>query len=501
MTINKFLGIVCILIGLLALIATINLPLIYKAISFEDAITDTQYYVQAAIGIFLMLMGYVFYQGQKISELKFKGLGITFTPTPTSAPPKRELEPEVLEQRQRISSQKIAEIPGKSAPEFHVLEDKLAFEVTPCSDPMTPMYTLDNNFRIIDWNNAFSACFDRTMEGRRGLNVLEWTYFLENYEEVLDHGIKTFSDPENFPRIDIETIRYNSRAYGPIEGVKRAYQIPYDNDVCQGWLITIDPEFENQAMAQKYLTDLFSNLHLGLMWSEYALSYDVVLNRSNIYPHLINTVVGNVEPGPSPIASNTKVLDLGAGTGNITSLLSDPSANRLIVALDNNTMMLNVLRRKCKPHLRQDAEGAGVIAIKQDITSLYGLKDKFFDVVVINNVLYSLESNAIEHCLKDVHRVLCTGGEVRISEPHKNANASKVLKEIKIDLQQNQHFEEVQAHYQKVKDINELSLSHMLNKWNIEDMEEMLNKVGFSEITFKMDKTYARQSFLICAKK
>ncbi len=491
------LGITLLLFGLI----TISIVIFFLLKDNEFTKIDSiKYTIISIFGVILTFLGYLTLSGQKVSKFGYGKLEVELG-LQGSETPKRELEPEVLEQRQKFSSQKSAEIPGTSAPEFHVLEDKLAFEVTPCSDPMTPMYTLDNNFRIIDWNNAFSACFDRTMEGRRGLNVLEWTYFLENYEEVLDHGIKTFSDPENFPRIDIETIRYNSRAYGPIEGIKRAYQIPYDNDVCQGWLITIDPEFENQAMAQKYLTDLFSSLHLGLMWSEYALSYDVVLNRSNIYPHLINTVVGNVEPGPSPIASNTKVLDLGAGTGNITSLLTDPSANRLIVALDNNTMMLNVLRRKCKPYLRQDAEGAGVIAIKQDITSLYGLKDKFFDVVVINNVLYSLESNAVEHCLKDVYRVLCSGGEVRISEPHKNANASKVLKEIKIDLQQNRHFEEVQAHYQKVKDINELSLSHMLNKWNIEDMEGMLKKIGFSEITFKMDKTYARQSFLICAKK
>lgn len=501
MTVNKILGIFIILIGLLALVATINLPLIYNAIKFEDAITDTQYYVQTAIGIFLMLIGYVISQGQKISEFNIKGMGFKLAPSPIVEPPKRELEPELLVQRRNYSSTKSTKLPGYSAPEFHLLEEKLAFEVTPCSDPMTPMYTLDNNFRIIDWNSAFSACFDRTMEGRRGLNVLEWTYFLENYEEVLDHGIKAFSDPDNFPRIDVETIHYNSRAYGPIEGIKRAYQIPYDNDSCQGWLITIDPEFENHTSAQKYLTDLFASLHLGLMWSEYALSYDIVLNRSNIYPYLINTIVGNVDPGPVPIPKNTKVLDLGAGTGNITSLLTDPAANRLIVALDNNTMMLNVLRRKCKPYLRQDAQGTGVIAIKQDITSLYGLKDKFFDVVVINNVLYSLESNLVEHCLKEVYRVLCSGGEVRISEPHKNANASKVLKEIKKDLQQNQHFTEVQPHYQKVKDINELSLSHMLNKWNIDDMEAMLKNVGFSEITFKMDKTYARQSFLICAKK
>ncbi|NOQ13627.1 MAG: hypothetical protein GQ583_03975, partial [Methyloprofundus sp.] len=127
--------------------------------------------------------------------------------------------------------------------------------------------------------------------------------------------------------------------------------------------------------------------------------------------------------------------------------------------------------------------------------------DNFFDVAIFNNVLYSLESSTVEHCLKEVFRVLCIGGEVRISEPHKNANASKVLREIKRELIKNRHFEEVQIHYQKVREINELSLAQMLNKWSIEDMEAILLKVGFSEITFKLDKTYARQSFLICAKK
>jgi ubiquinone/menaquinone biosynthesis C-methylase UbiE len=318
---------------------------------------------------------------------------------------------------------------------------------------------------------------------------------------VLDHGIKAFSDAENLPRIDVETIYYNSRTYGPIKGIKRAYQIPNDDNSCQGWLITIDPEFESQTIAQKYQSNLFSSLRLELMWSEYALSYDIVLNRSNIYPHLIKTVVGIAEPGPAPIPKNTKVLDLGAGTGNITTLLADPASNRFIVALDNNTMMLNVLRRKCKQYLRQDYQGAGVMAIKQDITSLFGLKDKFFDIVIINNVLYSLESHAVEQCLKEVYRVLCSGGEVRISEPHKNADATKVLREIKKDLQRNRHFEEVKVHYQKVKEINEFFLAQMLNRWNIEDMEAMLQRVGFSEITYKMDKTYVRQSFLICAKK
>ncbi len=492
---NKILGIIVSIVGLISLVAVVVISLA------KEGDTTSDYFISATLGVFMIVIGYVIYSGQLFSELGYKGMGFKFITSPTTETQKRELEPAILVERQNFSEHIRSEIPGQAAPVFHVLEEKLAFEVTPCSDPMTPMYTLDSNFRIIEWNNAFSACFDRTMEGRRGLNVLEWTYFLENYEEVLDHGIKVFSDAENLPRIDVETIYYNSRTYGPIKGIKRAYQIPNDDNSCQGWLITIDPEFESQTIAQKYQSNLFSSLRLELMWSEYALSYDIVLNRSNIYPHLIKTVVGKAEPGPAPIPKNTKVLDLGAGTGNITTLLADPASNRFIVALDNNTMMLNVLRRKCKQYLRQDYQGAGVMAIKQDITSLFGLKDKFFDIVIINNVLYSLESHAVEQCLKEVYRVLCSGGEVRISEPHKNADATKVLREIKKDLQRNRHFEEVKVHYQKVKEINEFFLAQMLNRWNIEDMEAMLQRVGFSEITYKMDKTYVRQSFLICAKK
>src|SRR5690242_20747551 len=53
------------------------------------------------------------------------------------------------------------------------------FRSRPSAYPMTPMYLLDNAFRIIDWNEAFTVAFDRTMEGRKGRGVLEWTYFLD----------------------------------------------------------------------------------------------------------------------------------------------------------------------------------------------------------------------------------------------------------------------------------------------------------------------------------
>jgi hypothetical protein len=140
-----------------------------------------------------------------------------------NAPP-RELPREVEEQRRDYAARKEQELPGRFAPAFQLLNEKLAFTVTPCADPMTPMYILDREFRIMDWNIAFSLCFDRTLEGRRGRNVLEWTYFLDNYEEVVKHGIGVIRQGTEPPRIDIEEIRYTSYRYGPIKGTKRAYQ-------------------------------------------------------------------------------------------------------------------------------------------------------------------------------------------------------------------------------------------------------------------------------------
>lgn len=456
------------------------------------------------VGLIILIVGYLIFTGLTITEVKYKGFTFLFQSSQQPEPVKRELEPEILYERKQYSNQvqQRSLLPGASAPEFHVLEEKLAFQVIPCSDPMTPMYMLDNNYRIMDWNSAFSACFDRTMEGRRGLNVLEWTYFLENYEEVLDHGVKAFSDADNLPVIDIETIRYKSREYGNIVGIKRAYQIPSDDGGCLGWLITIEPEFESPAVTHKYQLDLFSRLRMGLMWSEYALSYDIILNNSDIYPNLIRTVTGlqNGE-GPRPLPNNSKILDLGAGTGNIAALLAHPSANRLVVALENNGMMLNLLRRKCKQYLRDNAEGPGIIAIKQDISSLYGLKSNFFDAVVINNVLYSLKNESVESCLREAYRVLAPGGEIRISEPHKKANAHKVLEKIKQELKQKGCFKELEFHYMRVKEIHDLYLSTMLNRWDVDDMEALLMQAGFTNITLKMIKTYAGQSFMIFAEK
>ena len=132
---------------------------------------------------------------------------------------------------------------------------------------------------------------------------------------------------------------------------------------------------------------------------------------------------------------------------------------------------------------------------------MYGLSDGFFDYVILNNVLYSLEDAAVGACLSEVNRVLKPGGEVRISGPQKSTKLSKVLEQIKKDLIRNKRFDQLEKEYLRVKQINEYSLAFMLLRWTQEEMETLLEGARFSSISYSTDDIYAGQSMLVCAQK
>jgi len=410
---------------------------------------------------------------------------------------KKELAEEDREERASYAETK--SLPGQAAPDFTAVQlakvNKLL--VRPSAYPMTPMYLLDKDYRILDWNEAFSLAFDRTMEGRQGHGVLEWTYNLDNYQDVLDHGEKVFADPDKLPPVDVEDVVYTSLRYGRIEAIKRAYQIPDDNGECLAWLITMELNFTNPKEKSRYRYELLRIIGLDQLWSEYAISYDRILTNTRVYRDLINYMLGNSGP-LAPIDSDAKILDLGASTGNISLRLMDGTSNLTVFALDSNRVMLEFLRDKCRGLLREDDHGPGIIAIKQDVTSLFGLPKDYFDCIIANNVFYALADPeaSLEACL----RVLKPGGELRMSGPRKDTDLDILFNRIRSDLKNAGKFKEYQTDFDHVEQINRFRLKTMLHRWSTQDFCTLLEEAGFQDI-HSSEKVYAGQSMLITAPK
>jgi ubiquinone/menaquinone biosynthesis C-methylase UbiE len=213
---------------------------------------------------------------------------------------------------------------------------------------------------------------------------------------------------------------------------------------------------------------------------------------------LLNKFIGGYD-GVRTIPEDAKILDLGAGTGNFAHKLIMSGPDRVIFAVDNNRHMLELLKAKCQQFLRADPFAGGVIPIKQDITSLFGLEDGDFDFVTLNNVLYAVED--ADSCLAECCRVLKPGGELRLSGPRQDTNLKVLFDQIEKDLKDVGKFDELQADYNQVYQTNELKLRPMLYRWTMKDMEQLLLKAGFSKILHASDDVYAGQAMFICAAK
>ena len=115
----------------------------------------------------------------------------------------------------------------------------------------------------------------------------------------------------------------------------------------------------------------------------------------------------------------------------------------------------------------------------------------------MNNVLYSVPD--ADACLKEAHRVLKRGGELRLSGPRRDTKLKVVFDQIKQELKEAGTFEEVEADYKRVLAINERRLAPSF-VWSTKDVHEMLLRVGFT-IQYSSEDIYVGQSMFISAVK
>ena len=451
-----------------------------------------------SLGVLMFIIGAGFYIGLRVEQVKVLNFfQLVLAPAAIGS---RRAQPVDIEDRRAVASN--YSVPGAGAPDYsidRVLKEIPDTKTLPTSCPLVPMYRLDKSFKIVDWNDAFSLAFDRSMDGLRGKSAAEWVFYLENYKEAIEHGEKLFANKEKFPSIDVETLVFNSYKYGKINAIKRSYLIPDDSGELSNWLVILDPKFEAQEIAMRYHYDLVNALGRESMWSEYSISYDNVLTNTLVYPELLDQMIG-VSDGMDEIPANSKVLDLGAGTGNISlKLVQDPNIPRTVYAIEKNDAMYDSLRYKCADYIRNDADGPGVITVNRNIESLVGLHSDYFDCAILNNVLYAVDSP--KDCLREVWRVLRVGGEVRISGPKRNSNLNRLFRRIRVDLKVQGKEKELASDVIRAEWINHHLLAPMFKHWDLDILRQLVLDSGFSTIVYETERAYAGQAMIIAARK
>jgi len=345
-----------------------------------------------------------------------------------------------------------------------------------------PTYYLDLKLRVIDWNVAFELVFQEIIGKLRHKHVTWFIAQLDNRDEVFDHA-REFTErvrQGGLPLVDIEPLRYRSSVYGRVSLMKVATQLHSPTGNVKGWAVSL---IVRDIDWGKFERNLFREIHQDKLWSVYGASYDRVLLEFPPYTQLVRDVI-SVVPG-----NGRSVIDLGAGTGNVTLELL--KRGHRVTAVENNIVMLDRFRAKVQA-------ARGVTVVKTSVEHLESLKDKTFDAAVMVNVLY-----AVDHplaCLRGIHRVLKPEGVFAFSTTHSETHLDPLLERIKQVLRENRKLGSLRDDYENVHAANKeieqtIARRHSRNKYR-----EWLKHAGF-EIIKEEPSTYEGAVMLIHARK
>ena len=340
-----------------------------------------------------------------------------------------------------------------------------------------PTYYLDCNYHVVDWNVAFELVFSRIAAELRGKHVNWFIAQLDNAEQVFRHA-QEFSDRE-IPLIDLEPLVYTAAEYGETRFLKVASQLHDEAGNYRGWSVALIVQQTNWARLQK---DLKERLTEDKIWSVYAASYDAVLLNYENYGQLIDKVISVIPE------KNQVVVDLGAGTGNVTERLL--KQGHTVTVVENTYAMLDRLRAK-------NLDAGRVRVVKSSVEHLGTLEDASFDAAVMVNVLYAVEDPLT--CLQGINRILKMNGAFGLSTTFRGGQLDTLLADIERKLKEDGKYEELADDFARLEDIN-LKLKRIAFRHSQEDYLQWLKMAGF-EVTAPPTIEYQGAVMVVHAKK
>lgn len=342
-----------------------------------------------------------------------------------------------------------------------------------------PTYYLDDSYHIVDWNASFDLIFSGVAASLRGKHVNWFIAQLDNAEESFRHA-QDFSDRE-IPLVDLEPLTYTSPIYGKTRFLKVASQLHDSAGEYRGWSVAMMVQDTNWS---RFRSDLKKRLTEDKTWSVYAASYDAVLLNYEDYGKLINSVISVVS------GENQVVVDLGAGTGNVTQALLDLGRGHSVTAVENNYAMLERLRAK-------DFDGQRVKVFKCSVEHLESLPDHHYDAAVMVNVLYAVDDPL--SCLQGVNRILKRDAVIGLSTTYQGAELDTLLTDIEGKLKAAEKYEDLADDYARVEEINR-KLEETAFQNTQEEYLDWLKKSGF-ELIRPSSSEYQGAVMVVHAKK
>lgn len=372
----------------------------------------------------------------------------------------------------------------KSRPELDTWYRKLRPTLHQASFYTVPTYYLDTDLNVLDYNIAFEIVFQEIAGKLRGKHVGWLIARLKNKLEVFEHGrvfTERVMETGIFPFIDLEPISYESRDFGLVEFTKVASQLHDEGGNLQGWAVALMIRSIRWDAFEKVLKD---KLYLDKLWSVYSGPYDRILTGFQPYVQLIQDVTSVVT------GENCSVVDLGAGTGNVTTALL--AKGHRVTAVENNVGMLDHLGLKT----RKNRDGLTIV--KASVENLECLNDESFDAVVMVNVLYAVDDPL--RCLREIHRILAPGGVLGFSTTHSETRLNELLETIKAQGRFEGADGRAMNDYNVLERVNRNIERTIARRHTREQYKDWVRDAGF-EITRYEDSTYHKAVMLIHAKK
>ena len=260
--------------------------------------------------------------------------------------------------------------------------------------------------------------------------------------------------------------RLSSRHYGEVKLIPTALgSTDFETGKLQGITLYWDLNWEtdNSAGRKAFMADFAERVEHQLTWDSYAVSYDRILLRMDYYNEVLDRHI-------RALSSNRTgtILDLGAGTGNVSAPLV--KAGHRVTAVDLNRSMLDRLPAKLNSE-----EQRKLCSYQQNGEHL---GNESFDGVNVLLVLFDM-TNPVQG-LEEAARVLKPGGVLAITEPKSCFNVQAVLGKVEESLKQQKLFDELYDDWQRVFHAN-LSINPKARSdrlW-IEDITHILQQRGF----------------------